>query len=98
MYATQVTHLDSTSGVTQLNGGDSVSIHSIVVTNTSGSAVTITFTQGSAKGTITTTTLILVVANGDSMPYNPDAIFDKGFRVPALAANTTVTIAWRPGV
>lgn len=98
MYATVVTRLDSTSGVTQLNGGDSVAVHNVLVANSTGGAVDIAFTQGSVKGTITIGVGDITCGADTSAEWNPGAIFDKGFRVPALASGVVVTITWRPGV
>jgi len=97
-YGTVVTRLDSTSGVTQLNGGDSVAVHNVLVANSTAGAVDIAFTQGSVKGDITVGVGDVTVPADNSTEWNPHAIFDKGFRVPALASGVVVTISWRPGV
>lgn len=97
-YATVVTRLDSTSGVTQLNGGDSVAIHNVLYTNTTAAPIDVAFTQGSLKGTITTGVADITAPADDSGEWNPMAIFDKGFRIPALTSGLILTISWRPGV
>lgn len=98
-YATQVTYLDSSSGITQLNGGDSVAIHNVLVQNTTASPVDITFTQGTAKGDGSTTVAAITVGGDESnAEWHPMAIFDKGFRIPALPSGSSMTICWRPGI
>ena len=98
-YATRVTYIDSTSGAVELNGGDSVAIHNVLVQNTTTSDVDFTFTQGSVKGDITITVAVITVSgNTSNGEWNPCAIFDKGFRIAALSSGTSVTVSWRPGI
>lgn len=97
-YATIVTRLDSTSGVTQLNDGDSVAVHNVMAANTTAGVIDVAFTQGSLKGDITVGVADITLPADNTVEWNPVAIFDKGFRVPLLAAGVVVTISWRPGV
>lgn len=97
-YATRVTHLTSASGATELNDGNSLSIHNILIQNTTAAAVDITFTQATPAGDGTTTVGAITVGADTSTEWNPGAIFDKGFTVPALGAGVTVTVSWRPGI
>lgn len=97
-YATQVTRLTSSSGATQLNSGDSVAVHNVMIANTTNGIIDQDFTQGSVKGDGSTAVGSVTIPADSSVEWNPMAIFDKGFRIPALTSGVIVTISWRPGV
>jgi hypothetical protein len=99
-YATRVSYLTSASSASdrELNEGQSLSVHNVIVQNTTAAAVDLSFTQSTPAGDGTTVVGGITVSADDSYEWNPHAIFDKGFTVPALGAGVNVTVSWRPGV
>lgn len=97
-YATRVTRVANGDGDVSLGdtAGDPVYVHSIVVANGSGSAVTQQFTESSQFGSTSNNVATIVAPANDTEDWNPLASFDKGFRIPEPASSVVVTVTWRP--
>lgn len=98
MYATKVSHFPASGGAAELDDGQPVAVHTVLIANSSAGVVDISFTQSTPAGDGTTVVGIITVPANDSLEWDPYAMFDKGFTVPAMAADVTCTVTWRPGV
>lgn len=96
MYATRVTVVQNSDGATELNNGDSVYVHKVLVANSSASPVDQTFTESDDLGSTSTLVGQLTVPANDSEDWEPYAVFDTGFRVAGPASDVVVTVTWRP--
>lgn len=94
--ATRVTRVANGDGNVELDSGNAVQVMAFIIANASGAAVTYSPTQGSVAGDGSTAVTTITVGASDSEDFNPDAVYDKGFRLPEPAANVVVTVSWRP--
>jgi len=103
IYGTRVTVVQNGDGAgVEINSGQPCAIHNVHIANAAaGAAQAFTFTETTTAGGAIANEVgaMSIAATGGSDDWNPEAIFDKGFRVgQEPAAGTFITVVWRPGV
>lgn len=92
--ATKVRYLTSADGAVELESGQSLIVHGIIV-SANGGAVTQTFTESSVKGDTSNIIASISVLSGDTCVWDSNIwLADKGLAVTPVT-NARITIVYR---